>query len=103
MGKMADKMFGNSPKMERDEESSKMVVKKKAMDKDKTGEAEDQGSGEQIPMESRHAMDRLSMHHKHEGEHMSHKGGDKKEMHKRHMEEHEAMMKRHDKEMGKKE
>lgn len=103
MGKMADKMFGNSPKMQRDEESGKVAIKKKVVDKDTAGEAEDQGSGEQIPMDGRHSMDRLSLHHKHEGEHMAHKGGDKKEMHKRHMDEMEAMMKRHDKEHGKKE
>ena len=104
MSKIADKMFGNSPKMERDGE--KMVVKKKAAEKegkDTTGEAEDQGSGEAVPMMVRHAMERSDMHHAHERAHHMHdvgKHGDKKELHAT----HEKMMKdlhsRHEKEMG---
>ena len=100
MAKMADKMYGSSPKMERDEKSGDMKVKKKAAEKegkDTTGEAEDKGSGQEVPM-ARHAMDRLSLHHKHENEHMAHKGGDKKEMHKRHQAEMASMHKSHEKE-----
>ena len=103
----AKKMYGHSPKLERDGEG-KMSVKKEAKKetKDKTGEAEDQGSGEQVPMEVRHSMERHDMHHAHERAHHMHdmgKHGDKHEMHERHMDEHKAMMKRHEKEMGSKE
>ena len=94
----ADKLYKNSPELQRDEESGKMAVTKTTREEPKAKETE----GEALPVESRHAMDRLSLHHKHEGEHMAHKGGDKKEMHKRHLAEHEAMMKRHEKELGKK-
>lgn len=96
----ADKMYGNSPKMERDGEG-KMGIKKSGKVDESNDEAEDQGDGEAVPMVARHAMDRLSMHHKHEHEHHAHKDGDKKEMHKRHMEEMKAMHGRHEKEMGK--
>jgi hypothetical protein len=103
MSKMSEKMYGSSPKMERDAEDGKVKVKKKSGKVDEANdEAEDQGDGEAVPMESRHAMDRLTMHHKHEHEHHAHKGGSKKEMHARHMAEHEAMMKRHEKEMKEK-
>lgn len=106
MGKMADQMFGNSPKMERDEESGKVAIKKKVVDKDTTGEAEDQGSGEQIPMAARHGMERAEMHMNHQREHHMHdhgKHGDKKEMHDRHEKMMKEMHARHEKETGKKE
>lgn len=106
MSKMADKLFGSSPKMERDEESGKMSVKKKVAakeGKDPTGEAEDQGSGQQIPMEVRHSMERHELHHSHEREHHMHdmgKHGDKKEMHSRHEKMRGDLHKRHEKEMS---
>lgn len=106
MSKMSEKMYGNSPKLEREEESGKVSVKKKVMDKDTSGEGEDQGSGEAIPVTSRHAMERMEMHHKHMRDHHTHdmgKHGDKKEMHKRHSDEMESMMKRHEKELKGKE
>ncbi len=108
MSKMADKMYGDSPKMERDEKSGNMAVKKKdkAMDKDKTGEAEDQGTGQTVPMEVRHSMERHEMHHAQEREHHMHdmgKNGDKKEMHERHEKMMKDMHGRHEKEMGGKE
>lgn len=107
MGKMADKMYGNSPKMERDEESGNMAIKKKEKEgKDMTGEGEDQGSGEHVPVHARHAMERSEMHHTHMREHHMHdhgKHGDKKEMHERHEKMMKEMHARHEKEMGKKE
>lgn len=107
MSKMSEKMYGSSPKMERDEEDGKVKVKKaNKAEADTSGEAEDQGAGQSVPMEVRHSMERHEMHHAHEREHHMHdmgKGGDKKEMHSRHLKQHEDMMKRHEKEMNSKE
>ena len=107
--KMAEKLYGNSPKMERDEESGKMGIKKKSAakeGKDTTGEAEDQGSGQGVPMEVQHSMERHEAHHSREREHHMHdmgKHGDKKEMHGRHEKMMADMHKKHEKELGKKE
>lgn len=104
----ANKMYGDSPRLER-EESGKVAVKKKTAekeDKDTTGEGEDQGSGEQMPMMVRHSMERHEMNHAHEREHHMHdmgKHGDKKEMHERHEKMRKEMHSRHEKEMGGKE
>jgi len=106
MSKQAEKMYGNSPKLERDEKSGDMAVKRKEKPEEKA-EGEDQGSAEGgIPVTARHAMDRTEMHMKHAREHMMHdagKHGDKKEMHGRHEEEMKMMHKRHEKELGTKE
>lgn len=99
--KMADKMFGNSPKLGRDDEDGKVKVKKSDKSEDKEAVTEGGAESEGVDMESRHSMDRAEMHMKHQREHMMHKGGSKKEMHARHEDEHEAMHKRHEKEMGK--
>lgn len=104
MSKMSEKMYGNSPKMER-EESGKMAVKKKVAEKDgkdMTGEGEDKGSGEAVPMAARHMMERSDMHGRHEKEHALHdhgKHGDKHGMHERHRTEMASMHKAHEKEM----
>lgn len=101
---MAKKMYGHSPKLER-EEGGKMSVKKEAK-KDKTVESEDQGTGEQVPMAARHMMERGDMHHAMEKEHHMHdvgKHGDKKELHGRHEKMMKEMHARHEKEMGSKE
>lgn len=103
MSKMADKMFGNSPKMERDESGSMKI--KKPEKKDMSGEKEDPGTGQEMPVTARHSMERMEMHHKHMRDQHTHdmgEHGDKKEMHDRHMTEVGAMYKRHEKEMGKK-
>lgn len=101
----SEKMYGDSPTLKRDEEDGKVKAKKPSEEKKKADEVQSGTDGaEREPMHedmaSRHAMDRLSMHHKHEAEHHAHKGGDKKDMHKRHLGEHKAMMKAHEKEMG---
>lgn len=97
----SDKLYGESPKLERDDESGKVEVKKPAK-----AEAEAEGQEtEGMPAPARHAMDRMSMFMKHENEHaMSDygKGGSKAEMMARHTEEMKAMVKRHEKEGGKK-
>lgn len=97
MSKMSEKMYGSSPKMERDEADGKVKVKKSGKVDEANDMAEDQGDGEAVPM-ARHAMDRLAMHHKHENEHHAHRSGDKKEMHKRHQSEMASMHKMHEKE-----
>lgn len=104
MGEMAKKLYGNSPKMERDEESGKMAVKKKAAAKDgdkKEGEDKD-GSGQALPVTVRHSMERNDMHHSMEREHHMHdmgKQGSKEEMHSRHEKMMKEMHARHEKEM----
>ena len=90
MGKMADKMFGNSPKSERDPEDGKVKVKKSDKSEDKEAVTEGGAESEGADISGRHEM-----------EHMMHKGGDKKEMHARHEEELKMMHKRHEKEHGK--
>ena len=99
MSKMSDKMYGHSPKMERDEEDGKVKVKKSGKVDEANDEAEDQGDGEAVPM--RHHMERAEMHMKHQREHMMHKGGSKKELHGRHEEEIKMLHKKHEKEHGK--
>lgn len=99
----AERMYGDSPSLKRDEEDGKVKAKKPSEAEKKSEEVNSGTDGAERgseDMNARHAMDRLSMHHKHEAEHHAHKGGDKKEMHKRHLSEHKAMHKRHEKEMG---
>ncbi len=107
MSKQAEKMYGNSPKLERDEKGDMAVKKKEASkDKDEEGEAEDQGTGEKVPMLARHSMERHSLHNEHEREHHMHDihgKGDKKEMHERHEKMFKEMHGRQEKELGTKE
>lgn len=99
-----EKFYKDSPKLERDAETGDMKVSKK----EKKAEAVQTGTegvqrDEEMPHDdtsARHAMDRLSLHHKHENEHHAHKGGDKHDMHERHVSEHKAMFKKHEKELG---
>jgi hypothetical protein len=103
----ADKMYGDSPKLERDE-GGKMGVKKKSMEKkDDEAEGEDEaGTGDHLPVMVRHSMERHEMNSSHEREHHMHdmgKHGDKKEMHDRHEKMRKDLHTRHEKEMGSKE
>lgn len=101
--KLATKMYGEDgkgPRLERDEKSGNMAVKKSDKGADKEAVTEGGAESETADVGGRHSMDRMSMHHKHEMEHMMHKGGDKKEMHARHEEEMKMMHKRHEKEHG---
>lgn len=107
MGKAA-KMYKDSPKLERDDESGKMEAKKpdhKEEEKKDGTEGEDRGGMKDgVPAHARHVIERMGMHHKHENEHHTHdhgKHGDKKEMHGRHQKEMSEMHKRHEKEAGK--
>ena len=101
MGKMADKMFGNAPKLERDDADGKVKVKKSDKAEDKEAVTEGGAESEGAHVSGRHAMERMNMYHAHEHEHHAHKGGDKHEMHARHEEEMKMMHKRHEKEHGK--
>ena len=103
MSKMAEKLFGNSPKMERGKDGKMGVTSpKKVMEEAAGDNAQDGG----IPMAARHAGDRMAMHHKHEMEHAVYDAGkvagSKEEMHARHREEMVALHKRHEKEHSKK-
>lgn len=96
------------PRMERDKKGDMAVTKGKVKNEEKEAGAEGamrepEEHGADQDMGARHSMDRLSMHTKHEGEHMAHKEGDKKEMHGRHQKEIKDMHKRHEKEMDGKE
>lgn len=99
----SEKMYADSPSLKRDEKDDKVKATKPSEEKKEADEVQggtdgaDRGNGD---MDARHAMDRLSMFHKHEGEHMAHKEGDKKDLHKRHIEEQKATHKRHQKEYG---
>lgn len=93
------KMYSDSPKMERDDETGKVVVKREKGEA-KGGKKEDMKEGAMGDAHARHAMDRLALHHKHENEHHAHKGGEKHEMHERHHSEMKAMHRGHEKEMA---
>jgi hypothetical protein len=105
MSKMADKLYGNSPKMKRDEKSGDMVIEKKAAKKmeDKKESENESGSGNDLPMTARHSIERMNMHHQHQHEHHTHDHaghGDKHEMHERHLKMLKEMMKRHEHELS---
>lgn len=124
MGKNSEKLYGKSPKMERNEESGEMEVKKPENKAPEKNEEVD-GGFDGMPVDTRHAHERretkhrhmhehMTTHHKHEVEHSiqgeGHKGAiherhakEIHEMHKRHHEEVKTMHSRHEKEHGKKE
>jgi len=97
------KMYGNPPKLEKDE-NGRPYIKKPEKEK-KIARTSDGTEGmpihEGMPMAARHAMERRDMHSRHEVEHMMHdhaNKGDKSEMHARHEKEMKDMHKRHEKE-----
>lgn len=118
MAGRSEKMYKDSPKMERDDDTGKMEVKKPSK-----ADAIDAGvdhmninvrhPAERREMKHKHMTEHMAMHHKHEMEHGAHdeKGGSKmamherhekemKDMHGRHESEHKSMHDRHEKEMG---
>ena len=104
MASKSDRMYGNSPKLEKDKEGKVKVTKNEkvndGVDKVKMTESHD---GTAVPAHSRHSLERLQMHHKHQHEHLAHDhahSGDKHEMHKRHEEEIKMMHKKHEKELA---
>ena len=106
----ADKMYKDSPKIEKDEEGKLKVSKKsdakEAVDgEEAAGEPGMEGmkhevrhAAERRALHHKHMKEHMELHHKHEMEHAAHKG-DKKEMHTRHEKEHKEMHGRHEKEM----
>ena len=104
MSKRTERMYKDSPHMERDKESGSMKATKKpemqhAKENSKGMEEHEEG----LPMVARHSMERSAMHARHETEHTIHDHTtpkkDKKEMHARHIKEHGDMLKRHEKEL----
>ena len=100
--KQSEKMYGNAPKLERDEQDGKVKVKKSEEKAPEGKEAN--GGGEGIEVLDRHSMERMDLHHKHQHEHHTHDHGkhpeDKKELHARHEEEVKMLYKKHEKELG---
>lgn len=104
MASRSEKMYKNSPKLERNSESGKVGVTKNAMESAKTADGtkgiEENGDESGMPVDARHAQERRDMHNRHETEHSVHGKGDKKAMHERHAIEMKATHKRHEKEMS---
>ena len=119
MKSRSDRMYADSPGLQRDQESGKVAVKK--MPKEGKVAVRDGSDGvptevhqptERRDMHTRHMNGHMAIHGKHETEHAMHKGGDKAAMHRRHEAEmkdtgarHLAEMKgihaRHEKDGGK--
>lgn len=72
----ATKFYDKSPRLERNEESGKMGVKRRETGAEKESSEVSEGV-EGMEMHHKHAKERLELHHKHEKEHM--------EMHQKHM------------------
>lgn len=103
----SDKLYGDSPTLERDEESGKVEAKRPKRDG-----AEEKGV-EGMPPEARHRHERremkhrhlnehMALHHRHEIEHAHHdegKGGHKGALHERHERELEELHSRHHKDV----
>lgn len=100
----AERMYKDSPKLERKEDGKMGVSKKKeAVDKEAADIAKVPVHEEGMPVHIRHAMERSATHHRHETEHSMHPmHKDKKEMHARHEHEVKIMHKKHEDEMSSK-
>jgi hypothetical protein len=104
MATKSEKLYGDSPALERDEESGKVSVKKPARaDVGEDGSSAEMGgdvppANERRETAHRHVGERLAIHHRHEMEHGGHKG-DKKALHDRHEAELAEMGARHAKEV----
>jgi hypothetical protein len=103
----SEKMYGNSPTMERNEEGKMKVTKPEKKEKGEMEHARGNSAGmneheDGLPPVARHAMERRDMHARHETEHMmhDHKGtSEKTEMHSRHEKLMKEMHKRHETEL----
>ena len=104
-------LYDESPRIEHDEHNATKVVKpsKKEIGPSPTEkgvkyEGFSYSEGEGMPAYVRHAMERHSMHSRHEHEHSlhdyHHPGVSKKVMHERHEKEFKDMHSRHEKEAG---
>ena len=108
----SEKMYKDSPKLERGEDGNMGVKKPSPADAENMGTAGGAipGTPGEMPVQAHQAHERREMHHKHAHEHLQmhsrheldhagHKEGDKSEMHKRHEEELKGMHEKHHKEM----
>lgn len=97
------RMYKTKPHMERGDDG-KMAVTKNEKEADKVQSGDDGVKmTEGMPMNIRHAHERMDMHKRHEIEHAVHdhsKVGSKAEMHGRHQAEMKNMHARHEKEIG---
>ena len=105
MASRYDKMYGNSPRLEKGEDGKPKIVKptKAQVDSARVSDGTagmplDDSKG--IPSTLRHAIERKQMVDRHETEHMvlDHTGAAKDDVYKRHMKERQDMEKRHKKE-----
>lgn len=97
----ADKMYAESPMLERGEDGKMSVTKKEKKSSQVDAGTEGVSASDVMPAHARHASERRDMHNRHETEHAmidSGKGGDKKEVHMRHEKEMKDMHSRHEKE-----
>lgn len=104
MASRSEKMYGDSPKMER-KDDGKLAVKKseKKVAKESSGTADMATHEEGLPAAARHASERRDMYNRHETEHSvmdSGSGSSKKEMAGRHVKELTDMHKRHESELS---
>jgi len=104
MASRADKLYGDSPSLERDTDSGAMKVAKTNKDDEMKNALSGEGGAGGEPLHMRHANERhethvrhiherMQMHQKHQVEHAG--GEDKAALHARHETEHEAMNSRH--------
>lgn len=108
MSDRSKRMYGKSPKMERDEHGEMSVKKHEAKEKEagadgsmrEEGEHTMRHSRERMAMHHRHVKEHLELHHKHEVEHSHHKGS-LEEIHERHEKEYSDMHHKHHSEMKK--
>lgn len=99
MASKHEKMYANSPTLEKGEDGKPYVKKNKPTEAEKKTAEVDSGTAGMQMHDATHALERGMMHHRHEMEHTAQdmKGGDKKEMHARHIKEIADMHKRHEK------
>lgn len=103
----AEKMYKNSPKLERDEKDGKVKSVKPTPKEKEAARVGDGTEGmamhENLHPMARHAVERHQMHSRHEMDHSMHPSHeDKKAMHARHLKEKTDMYKKHEKELSSK-
>lgn len=100
-----DRMYANSPKLERNESGKMTVMQKKSSEVNSGTDGmpmteEHQGHmHERMMMHHKHMHEKMMMHEKHEMAHRHHGGGEKEKMHEKHEGEYADMHKRHHDEM----
>src|ERR1017187_8676058 len=98
----SDRLYKDSPKLERGEDGDVGVKKPSEADGEDMGTSGKEGempvavhhSAERHELHHRHVHEALALHRRHETEHATHKG-DKKPLHKKHEAEHKELHDRH--------